>query len=54
MKINYDVRVMQSYILLRNDKVHDIYLDVNMLRREHKRLIEQNQKVEIIEKVIEF
>ena len=54
MKVNYDIRIMQTYILLRNGKVHNIYLNVDMLRRDHKRLSEQGQELEIIEKVIEF
>ena len=54
MKINYDVRVIQSYILLVNEKVHNIYLDVDKLREDYHKFSNAGDTVKIIDKVIEF
>jgi len=54
MKINYDVRVMQTYILLVNEKVHNIYWHVDKLREDYQRFSKAGDTVKIIDKVIEF
>lgn len=54
MKVNYDVRVMQTYILMVNDRVHNIYFKVNELREDYNRFSKAGDTVKIIDKVVEF
>jgi len=54
MKVNYDIRIMQTYILLVNEKVHNIYWSVDELKEDYHRFLRAGDTVKIIDKVIEF